>query len=474
MATYAAPSTALDAERHLVAATADNHLAGVAVADSRLDPSGHAAQRRHHVQEREPGVVDGAGGLDELFGPGDRLIIFDPEAEEPRVGGDGGGDVEVAVVGGPPKRGAQIGQLDGEPVVGLPLAGAVPQGQDVGFAPGEVAGMRGPDLGRPRRWRRVVPRRTGGSSPASKTGSAPMTGRRPAATCAPARRADPGRRSRRSHRIRLPRRRFGGRIHRRTPNTAPAAPFPRRRGGRRTTPPRGAACGGVPGRAVTRPAAGTGDRDDHAPRWRSSTPSARPPTRWPTGSRRGGGRSPPPRPPRRPWPSRSAAPHCGRVRRTGSPRPSRFPRRRPARAPATTARRRPPILRGWWPGSVTVAECARMASTRSAAASSTCSQLSNTNSRTLPSNAAATDSLTLLPGCWVMPSTAATASGTAAGSVTAASSKNQTPSGNSSASRAATSSRQAGLADPAHPGQRHQPMCLAAPLAPRRPRTRAR
>ena len=165
---------------------------------------------------------------------------------------------------------------------------------------------------------------------------------------------------------------------------------------------------------------------------------------------------------------------AGRVRRTGSPRQSRFPRRRPARAPATAARRRPPALRGWWPRSFTVADCARMASTRSAAASSTCSQLSNTNSRTLPSSAAATDSLTLLPGCWVMPSTAATASGTAAGSATAASSKNQTPSGNSSASRAATSSRQAGLADPAHPGQRHQPMRLAPPLAPRRPRTRAR
>ena len=88
---------------------------------------------------------------------------------------------------------------------------------------------------------------------------------------------------------------------------------------------------------------------------------------------------------------------------------------------------------------LTVAECARIASTRSAAASRTCSQLSNTNNRTLPSSAAATLSLTLLPGCWVMPSTAATASGTAAGSVTAASSNNQTPSGNSSASRAATS-----------------------------------
>ena len=91
-------------------------------------------------------MVDGAGGLDELFGPGYRLVVLDPEAEERRVGGDGGGDVEVAVVGGPPERGAQVGQLGGEPVVGLPLPGAVPQGQDVGFAPGEVAGMGGPDL----------------------------------------------------------------------------------------------------------------------------------------------------------------------------------------------------------------------------------------------------------------------------------------------------------------------------------------
>ena len=87
----------------------------------------------------------------------------------------------------------------------------------------------------------------------------------------------------------------------------------------------------------------------------------------------------------------------------------------------------------------TVAECARMASIRSPAASSTCSQLSMTSSRTLPSSAVATDSLTLLPGCWVMPRIAATASGTAAGSPTGASSKSQTPSGNSSARRVATS-----------------------------------
>ena len=52
------------------------------------------------------------------------------------------------MVGGPPERGAQVGQFGGEPRVRLPLSGAVPQGQDVGFAPGEVAGMGGPDLGR--------------------------------------------------------------------------------------------------------------------------------------------------------------------------------------------------------------------------------------------------------------------------------------------------------------------------------------
>jgi hypothetical protein len=54
---------ALDAERHLFAATGDHQLGGVAVADSRLDPSGQPALRRHHVQERESGMVDGAGRI---------------------------------------------------------------------------------------------------------------------------------------------------------------------------------------------------------------------------------------------------------------------------------------------------------------------------------------------------------------------------------------------------------------------------
>src|SRR5262245_59105230 len=92
-------------------------------------------------------MVDGASGLDELFGPGYRLVVVDPNAEERGVGGDGGGDIKIAVVGGPPKRGAKISQLDSEPVVGSPLARAVPQRHDVGFALGEVAGVGGACLG---------------------------------------------------------------------------------------------------------------------------------------------------------------------------------------------------------------------------------------------------------------------------------------------------------------------------------------
>ena len=41
----------------------------------------------------------------------------------------------------------RLASSDGEPVVGLTLSGAVPQGHDVGFTPGEVASMGGPDLG---------------------------------------------------------------------------------------------------------------------------------------------------------------------------------------------------------------------------------------------------------------------------------------------------------------------------------------
>ena len=86
---------ALAAGRHLTA-TADHRLSGLGIADSLLEPSGREALRRDQVQSREAGMVDGAGRLDELLGPGDRLIILDQIAEERRVGGDGGGDIQIA------------------------------------------------------------------------------------------------------------------------------------------------------------------------------------------------------------------------------------------------------------------------------------------------------------------------------------------------------------------------------------------
>src|SRR6476619_6938935 len=52
-----------------------------------------------------------------------------------------------SVRGGPPERRTQIGEFGGEPGVGIALPGAVPQGHDVGFTPGEVASMGGPYLG---------------------------------------------------------------------------------------------------------------------------------------------------------------------------------------------------------------------------------------------------------------------------------------------------------------------------------------
>ncbi len=60
------------------------------------------------TQGRQPGVVDGAGRLDELFGPGYGFVIFDHDAKQRRVRGNGSSHVEVAPVGGPPKRGPQV------------------------------------------------------------------------------------------------------------------------------------------------------------------------------------------------------------------------------------------------------------------------------------------------------------------------------------------------------------------------------
>ena len=67
----------LEAERQFVAATAHRFPAGIAVADSLLDPSDREALRRDRTQGRQPRMIDGAGRLDEFFGPGNGFEISD-------------------------------------------------------------------------------------------------------------------------------------------------------------------------------------------------------------------------------------------------------------------------------------------------------------------------------------------------------------------------------------------------------------
>ena len=54
-------------------------------------------------------MVLGPGDLDEFFGPADGFVLFDPQAQKRRISRDGGSGVKIALVGGPPEGGAQIG-----------------------------------------------------------------------------------------------------------------------------------------------------------------------------------------------------------------------------------------------------------------------------------------------------------------------------------------------------------------------------
>ena len=151
-------------------------------------------------------------------------------------------------------------------------------------------------------------------------------------------------------------------------------------------------------RGGTPTATGTGRRGDHTHPAGSSTPSAPRPTRSPARSRPGAGRSRPPPPLRRRRPARSRASRPGLVRRTARPPPSRPRRRRRATGPATGARPAPADPPARWPSPSPWRRGPGSLSTRSAAASSTCSQLSNTISSRRPDSAWAMLSVTVSAG----------------------------------------------------------------------------
>jgi hypothetical protein len=93
-------------------------------------------------------MVNCLRGLDELFCPRCRLIHFGNGPDETRVARDVACSVDIAPVGGPAKRGAQIRQLAGEPVIELTLPRTVPDREELGLAVGEVSRMGGAGLGR--------------------------------------------------------------------------------------------------------------------------------------------------------------------------------------------------------------------------------------------------------------------------------------------------------------------------------------
>ena len=106
-----------------------------------------------------------------------------------------------------------------------------------------------------------------------------------------------------------------------------------------------------------------------------------------------------------------------------------------------------------------------MASIRSAAASRTCSQLSNTNNRSLPSNAAATDSLHALAGLLGDAQHRRHRVGHRRGIGDRRQFEKPDAVGELIGEPACYLHREAGLADPAHPGQRDQPMGLRSAAA---------
>jgi hypothetical protein len=114
-------------KRNLVVTTAFDGCFGSRYVSGRIVHSpGVIARRCKEVELCPTPVVDFFRRTNELFGPAEWFMLFDAHTDKRRVDGDGCGAVEIAVVGGPPERGAQVRQFETEPGVGLALAWTVP------------------------------------------------------------------------------------------------------------------------------------------------------------------------------------------------------------------------------------------------------------------------------------------------------------------------------------------------------------
>ncbi len=142
-----AAEQALDAERHLAPATADHQLNSVLVADSRLKPSHHPAQRRHRIRARQPGWSTARAGsmrpaaltVGSSFRGHSRGTPSMSRWWRRRRGRGSRRPTERRCASS-----ASWQRTSRRPHA----VGAVPQGQDVGFASGEVPRVGRPNLGR--------------------------------------------------------------------------------------------------------------------------------------------------------------------------------------------------------------------------------------------------------------------------------------------------------------------------------------
>ena len=355
-------------------------------------------------------------------------------AEERRVDGDGGGGVEIAAGRRPSgTQRADSASSSAEPRVGLALARTVPQREHVGLASGEVTGVRGAGRRRPRpdatscssaNWRmvssienRVRPDERSATSSdlrtsASSTSSVANSSSEPATAHAPA-----------------------GRIRRRTPNTVASSDLlvvveqvvgPLHRVAQRLVALQPAPRPDQQPEPVVEAIAHLDrghrlhPRGGQLDRQRDAVEAA---ADLGDGARLVSTVNEIPAPRAGALDEQRRGRRCDRVDVQGGHGPELFvghPQSLPAGGEDLHGRR----LRRGSPRSCRRRRRARVRSCRRPAAAMR------------PSNAAATLSARLSPGCCVMPSTAATASGTAAGSPTAASSITHTPSGKSVATRA--------------------------------------
>ncbi len=91
-----------------------------------LSPSCEARVASARVQTGKPADVGGAGRVEQLLGPRERLEQLHGEAHQRGMGGDVRRDLHLAARRAPPEPGTKVGQLEIDPIHGVAPPRTVP------------------------------------------------------------------------------------------------------------------------------------------------------------------------------------------------------------------------------------------------------------------------------------------------------------------------------------------------------------